>query len=74
MNSMSFADSIKILFQKPPLQMKIRKGNKELMYRSPTVEFKTMEINNKLVPNYIYAATLTKRFPSLPLHLKAKDK
>jgi len=36
MNSMSFADSIKILFQKPPLQMKIRKGNKELMYRSPS--------------------------------------
>jgi len=49
---MSFADSIKILFQNPPLQMKIRKGNKELMYRSPTVEFKTTEINNKLVPNY----------------------
>jgi len=41
MNSMSFADSLKRKFPIPPLQMKIRKGNKELMYRSPTIEFKT---------------------------------
>jgi len=50
---MSFADSIKILFQKPPLQMKIRKGNKELIERSPLSNSKQMEINNKLVSNYI---------------------
>jgi hypothetical protein len=48
MNSMSFADTLKILFQKPPLQMKIRKGNKELIGRSPTLEFK---LNGKLNGN-----------------------
>jgi len=54
---MSFADSLKLLFQKPPLQMKIRKGNKELIGRSPTLEFKLngklIGNYNKLVPNYI---------------------
>jgi hypothetical protein len=63
---------------KPPLQMKIGKGNKELnrkiAHNRIQMKWKLMEIKNKLVPNYIYAATLTKRFPSLPLHLKAKDK
>jgi len=53
MNSMSFADSLKRKFPKPPLQMKIRKGNKELMYRSPQSNSKQMEINNNLVSNYI---------------------
>jgi len=79
MNSMSYADSLKILFPKPPLQMKIRKGIKELIGRSPTLEFKLNgKLNgnyNKLVPNYICSNPHEKvPQPSSPFKSKKTNK